>query len=51
MKEDLVLIEIFSSISKNVIMYINLVHLMPILIKIYLNGDQQVFFIILVVSI
>ena len=46
MKEDLVLIEVFSFIFKNVIMYmnVNLVHLMLILIKKYLNGDQQVFF-------
>ena len=53
MKEGLVLIEDFSIIFKNVIMYmnVNLVHLMLILIKKYLNGDQQVFLIILVVPI
>ena len=53
MKEDLALIEVFSFIFKNVIMYmnVNLVHLMLILIKIYLNGDQQAFLIILVVPI
>ena len=53
MKESLVLIEDFSIIFKNVIMYmnVNLVHLMLILIKKYLNGDQQVFLIILVVPI
>ena len=50
MKEDL---EDFSIIFKNVIMSmnVNLVHLMPILIKKYLNGDQQVFLIMLVVPI
>ena len=54
MKESLVLIEDFSIIFKNVIMYmnVNLVHLMLILIKKkFLNGDQQVFLIILVVPI
>ena len=53
MKEDLVLIEAFSFIFKNLIMYMNvkLVHLMLILIKKYLNGDQQTFLIILVVPI
>ena len=53
MKEDLVLIEDFSIIFKSVIMYMNvhLVHLMLILIKKYLNGNQQVFLIILVVPI
>ena len=53
MKEDLVLIEAFSFIFKNMIMYmnVNLVHLMLILIKKYLNGDQQAFLTILVVTI
>ena len=53
MKEGLVLIEDFSIIFKNVIIYMNanLVHLMLISIKKYLNGDQQVFLIILVVPI
>ena len=53
MKEDLVLIEDFSIIFKNVILYmnVNLVRLMLILIKKYLNGNQQVFLIILVVPI
>ena len=51
MKEGLVLIEDFSIIFKNVIMYmnVNLVYLMLILIK--KNGNQQVFLIILVVPI
>ena len=45
MKEDLVLIEDFSIIFKYVILYmnVNLVRLMLILIKKYLNGNQQVF--------
>ena len=53
MNEDLVLIEVFSFIFKNVMMYmnVNLVHLMLILIKKYLHGDQQAFLIILVVPI
>ena len=53
MKEGVVLIEDFSIIFKNVILYmnVNLVHLMLILIKKYLNGDQQVFLIILVIPI
>ena len=53
MKEGLGLIEGFYIIFKNVILYmnINLVHLMLILIKIYLNGNQQLFLIILVVPI
>ena len=53
MKDGLVLIEDFSIFFKNVIMYmnVNLAHLMLILIKKYLNGDQQVFLIILVVPI
>ena len=53
MKEGLLLIEDYSIIFKNVIMYmnVNLVHLMLILIKKYLNGDRRVFLIILVVPI
>ena len=53
MKEDLVLIEDFYIIFKNVILYmnVNLVHLMLTLIKKHLNGNQQVFLIILVVPI
>ena len=53
MKENLVLIEDFYIIFKNVILYmnVNLVHLMLILIKKHLNGNQQVFLIILVVPI
>ena len=52
MKEDLVLIEDFSIIFKNVIMYmnVNLVHLMLILIKKYLYGNQHVILIMIAVK-
>ena len=52
MKEDLVLIETFSIIFKKVVLYmnVNLIHLTLLMIK-YLNGNQQVLLIILMILI
>ena len=53
MKEGLVLIEDFSIIFKKVNFYmnVNLIRLILLILKKYLNGNQQVFLIILLVLI